>query len=92
MVRDLKNTHLYELLITKFVANNSDSKLKHLTLEKNASNTCSNLDTTFNLTETLRLCLTHAYVLLTMGNFMHDKQMLCTSIVFEVLHKRQLSV
>lgn len=35
---------------------------------------------------------THAYVLLSMGNFMHDEAMLRTSIVFEALHKRQLSI
>lgn len=59
LVMDIKNTHLYGLLITnKVCCNDSDRKLKRLALEKKkyASNTCSNLEATFNLTETWRLC------------------------------------
>lgn len=59
LVMDIKNTHLYGLLDHKVCCNDSDRKLKHLTLEKKkkkAWNTCFNSEATFNLTETWRLC------------------------------------
>lgn len=57
LVMDIKNTHLYGLLITKFVATILTGNWSVLLWKKkNASNTCFNSEATFNLTETWRLC------------------------------------
>lgn len=57
LVMDIKNTHLYGLLITKFVPTILTGNWSVLLWKKkNASNTCFNSEATFNLTETWRLC------------------------------------